>query len=178
MKKHFLLPILLLMSSCQQVYWQMYKQEALKEGYVPIPPRELFPDNPEQGYLDDGVPYLAGNIMKEQSRTSYLQLMQQAAQVQLTRVHQTGGCWSIETAETELPAVPVNDEFCEMYYVHFKLTCPGEQLEQEQAQQRLAENSQSGEELLRLYIAHRTPMKKDSLLESTLADIVNYASAE
>jgi hypothetical protein len=99
------------MSSCQQIGWQVYKQEALKEGYVPIPPKELFPDSPERGYLDDGVPYLAGNIMKEQCRTSYLQLMQQAAQVQLTRVHQTGGCWSIETAETELPAVPVNDEF-------------------------------------------------------------------
>ena len=80
--------------------------------------------------------------------------------------------------DSQYERTPVNDEFCELYYVHFKLTCLGEQLEQEQARQRLAENSQSGEELLRLYIAHRTPMKKDSLLESTLADIVKYASRE
>ena len=111
MKKLFLLPIVLFMTCCQQVYWHMYKQEALKEGYVPIPPRELFPDNPEQGYLDGGVPYLAGNTMEEQSRTSYQQLMQQAAQVQLTRIRQTGDCWSLERTEDELPAVPVNDEF-------------------------------------------------------------------
>ena len=28
MKKIFLLPIVLLMTCCQQVYWQMYKQDA------------------------------------------------------------------------------------------------------------------------------------------------------
>ena len=112
MKKIFLLPIVLLMTCCQQVYWQMYKQDAQREGYVPIPPRELFPDDPEQGYLDGGVPYLAGNIMKEQSRISYQQLMQQAAQVKLTQIRQAGNdCWSLESTEKELPAVPVNDAF-------------------------------------------------------------------
>ena len=111
MKKLFLLPIVLFMTCCQQVYWHMYKQEALKEGYVPIPPRELFPDNPEQGYLDGGVPYLAGSMLEEQDRAKYQQLMQQAAQVQLTRIRQTGDCWSLESTEDELPAVPVNDEF-------------------------------------------------------------------
>lgn len=99
------------MTSCQQVCWHIYKQEAMKEGYVPIPPKELFPDNPEQGYLDDAMPYLAGSIMEEQDRSRYYQYMQQAAQVQLTRIRQTGDCWSLEHTEDELPAVPVNDEF-------------------------------------------------------------------
>ena len=111
MKKIFLLPIVLLMTCCQQVYWQMYKQDAQREGYVPIPPRELFPDDPEQGYLDDGVPYLAGSILEEQDRSKYQQLMQQAAQVQLVQIRQDGDCWSLKTTKKELPAVPVNDEF-------------------------------------------------------------------
>ena len=111
MKKLFLLPIVLFMTCCQQVYWQMYKQEALKEGYVPIPPRELFPDNPEQGYLDDGVPYLAGSMLEEQDRAKYQQLMQQAEQVQLIQIRQDGDCWSMQTTRKEFPTVPVNDEF-------------------------------------------------------------------
>lgn len=112
MKKLLLLPVVLIMTCCQQVYWQMYKQEALKEGYIPIPPKELFPDDPEQGYLDDGVPYLAGSILEEQDLAKYQQLMQQASQVKLIQVRQAGNdCWSLETTEKELPAVPVNDEF-------------------------------------------------------------------
>lgn len=112
MKKHFLLPILLLMSSCQQVYWQMYKQEAMQEGYVPIPPEELFPDAPERGYLDNGIPYLAGSIMKDEERAKYQQLMQQAAQVRLVYIRQAGNdCWSLETTKEELPTMPVNDKF-------------------------------------------------------------------
>lgn len=75
---------------------------------------------------------------------------------------------------------PVNDEFCEMYYVHFKLAGSGEQLEREQARQRLAENSQKPElpEILSLFVTHRTSMKKDLLLENLLSDIVKYASRE
>ena len=111
MKKLFLLPIVLFITCCQQVYWHMYKQEALKEGYMPIPPRELFPDNPEQGYMDDGVPYLAGSMLEEQDRAKYQQLMQQAEQVQLIQIRQDGDCWSLESTEKELPAVPVNDAF-------------------------------------------------------------------
>ncbi len=100
------------MTCCQQIYWQMYKQEALNEGYVPIPPRELFPDNPERGYLDDGVPYLAGSILKEEDRAKYQQLIQHAAQVRLVQIRQAGNdCWSLETTRKELPAVPVNDAF-------------------------------------------------------------------
>ena len=112
MKKLLLLPIALFMTCCQQISWQIYKQEALKEGYVPIPPKELFPDNPEQGYLDDGSPYLAGIILEEEKRTKYLQLMQQAAQIRLIQIRQAGNdCWSLETTKTELPPVPVNDKF-------------------------------------------------------------------
>ena len=111
MKKLLLLPVVLIMTCCQQVYWQMYKQEAQKEGYIPIPPKELFPDDPERGYLDDGVPYLAGSILEEQDRAKYQQLLQQAAQVQLVQIRQDGDCWSLETTKKELPAVPVNDEF-------------------------------------------------------------------
>lgn len=66
MKKLLLLPAVLILACCQQAYWQMYKQEAMKEGYIPIPPKELFPDEPERGYLDDGVPYLAGSIIKDE----------------------------------------------------------------------------------------------------------------
>ena len=112
MKKLLLLPIALFMTCCQQIGWQIYKQEALKEGYVPIPPKELFPDDPEQGYLDDGFPYLAGIILEAEKRTKYLQLMQQAAQVRLIQIRQAGNdCWSLETTKTELPPVPVNDAF-------------------------------------------------------------------
>ena len=112
MKKRFLLPIILFMTCCQQVYWQIYKQGALKEGYIPIPPKELFPDNPEQGYLDDGIPYLAGSILEEQDRAKYQQLMQQAEQVKLIQVRQAGNdCWSMDTTRKERPPVPVNNEF-------------------------------------------------------------------
>ena len=112
MKKLLLLPFVLILTCCQQIGWQMYKQEALKEGYVPIPPKELFPDDPEQGYLDDGFPYLAGIILEAEKRTKYLQLMQQAAQVRLIQIRQAGNdCWSLETTKTELPPVPVNDAF-------------------------------------------------------------------
>ena len=112
MKKILLLPVVLILTCCQQVYWHMYKQEAQKEGYIPIPPKEIFPDNPERGYLDDGIPYLAGSIIEEEERTKYQQLMQQAAQVRLVQVRQVGNdCWSLETTKKELPAEPVNDEF-------------------------------------------------------------------
>ena len=89
----------------------MYKQEAQKEGYIPIPPKELFPDNPEQGYLDDGTPYLADSMLEEQGRAKYQQLMQQAEQVQLIQIRQDGDCWSMQTTRKEFPTVPVNDEF-------------------------------------------------------------------
>lgn len=112
MKKLLLLPFVLILTCCQQVYWQMYKQEAQKEGYIPIPPKEIFPDNPERGYLDDGIPYLAGSIMKDEERTKYQQLLQQAAKVKLIQVRQAGNdCWSLETTQKELLAVSVNDEF-------------------------------------------------------------------
>ena len=112
MTKLLLLPFVLILTCCQQVYWQMYKQEAQKEGYIPIPPKEIFPDNPERGYLDDGVPYLAGSIIKDEERTKYQQLLQQAAKVKLIQVRQAGNdCWSLETTKKELMAVPVNDEF-------------------------------------------------------------------
>ena len=112
MKKLLLLPAVLILTCCQQVYWQMYKQEAQKEGYIPIPPKEIFPDNPERGYLDDGIPYLAGSIMKDEERTKYQQLLQQAAKVKLIQVRQAGNdCWSLETTQKELLAGSVNDEF-------------------------------------------------------------------
>ena len=112
MKKLLLLPAVLILVCCQQAYWQMYKQEAMKEGYIPIPPTEIFPDNPERGYLDDGIPYLAGSIIKDEERTKYQQLLQQAAKVKLIQVRQAGNdCWSLETTKKELMAVPVNDEF-------------------------------------------------------------------
>ena len=112
MKKLLLLPIVLFMTCCQQVGWQIYKQEALNEGYIPIPPKELFPDEPEQGYLDFGIPYLAGSILEEEERAKYQQLMQQAAQVKLIQIRQVGNdCWSLETTKKELPPVPVNDSF-------------------------------------------------------------------
>lgn len=112
MKKLLLIPFVLILTCCQQVYWQMYKQEAQKEGYIPIPPKEIFPDNPERGYLDDGIPYLAGSIMKDEERTKYQQLLQQAAKVKLIQVRQAGNdCWSLETTKKELMAVPVNTAF-------------------------------------------------------------------
>ncbi len=112
MKKILLLPFVLILTCCQQVYWQMYKQEAQKEGYIPIPPKEIFPDDPERGYLDDGIPYLAGSIIKDEERTKYQQLLQQAAKVKLIQVRQAGNdCWSLETTKTELPPVPVNEAF-------------------------------------------------------------------
>ena len=112
MKKLLLLPAVLILTCCQQVYWQMYKQEAQKEGYIPIPPKEIFPDNPERGYLDDGIPYLAGSIMKDEERTKYQQRLQQAAKVKLIQVRQAGNdCWSLETTQKELLAGSVNDEF-------------------------------------------------------------------
>ncbi len=112
MKKLLLLPAVLILACCQQAYWQMYKQEAMKEGYIPIPPKELFPDDPERGYLDDGVPYLAGSIINDEERTKYQQLLQQAAKVKLIQVRQAGNdCWSLETTQKELLAGSVNDEF-------------------------------------------------------------------
>ena len=77
--------------------------------------KELFPDDPERGYLDDGVPYLAGSIIKDEERTKYQQILQQAAKVKLIQVRQAGSdCWSLETTKKELMAVPVNDEFCQL----------------------------------------------------------------
>ncbi len=112
MKKLLLLSILIFTSSCQQVCWQPYKQAALKEGLVPLPPDELFPDNPERGYLHDKTPFLAGKIIEEEIRTKHQRLLQQASKVRLVQIRQVGNnCWSEETTKTELPAVPVNDDF-------------------------------------------------------------------
>ena len=112
MKKLLFLPIVLFMVCCQHIGWQIYKQEALDEGYIPIPPKELFPDDPEQGYLNIGIPYQAGSILEEEERNRYQQLMQQAALVRLIQVRQAGNnCWSMETTRKELPPVPVNDAF-------------------------------------------------------------------
>ena len=112
MKASLFLSLCLLLTCCQQVGWQIYKQEAQNEGYIPIPPKELFPDDPAQGYLDFGIPYLAGELIKEEMRTKYQLLMQQAAQVKLIQIRQAGNdCWSLETTKKELPPVPVNDSF-------------------------------------------------------------------
>ena len=82
--------------------------------------------------------------------------------------------------DSQYERTPVDEEFCELYYVHFKLSDPGEILDREQARLRLAENSQNPDDSsqLSLYMTHRTPMKKDPLLESSLTDIVKYASRE
>ncbi|MBQ8376090.1 MAG: hypothetical protein IJX33_03425 [Akkermansia sp.] len=100
---------LLTLSCCSFIQWQTYKEAALAEGYVPIPPEELYPDDPEQGTFD-GIPYLAGEIIEGQQRAKILKAMQQAAQVRIIQTRAaTSDIWSPERKERELPAVPMND---------------------------------------------------------------------
>lgn len=112
MKKAFLPAAISLLTGCQWIHWHIYRQAALDEGYVPIPPEELFPENPEQGRLDSGEPYLAGAAIDEQERARYCGILQQASQVRICRVRQAGNdCWSLETTSEELPVRPINEEF-------------------------------------------------------------------
>lgn len=98
------------LSSCSFVQWQIYKDAALAEGYVPIPPAELYPDAPEQGQLD-GAPYLAGVVIQSEKRAELLKAMQQAAQVRIIQTRAaTSDIWSLESKSRELPAVPMNAE--------------------------------------------------------------------
>lgn len=107
---HLLLSLILFtLSSCSFIQWQTYKEAALAEGYVPIPPEELYPDDPEQGTFD-GIPYLAGEIIESQKRAEIQNAMQQAAQVRIIQTRAaTSDIWSPESKTRELPAVPTND---------------------------------------------------------------------
>ncbi|MBR1981597.1 MAG: hypothetical protein IKA23_02475 [Akkermansia sp.] len=101
--------ILFTLNSCSFIQWQTYKEAALAEGYVPIPPEELYPDNPEQATFE-GIPYLAGESIEGQQRATILKAMQQAAQVRIIQTRAaTSDIWSPESKKRELPAVPVND---------------------------------------------------------------------
>lgn len=83
--------------------------------------------------------------------------------------------------DTQYERTPVNDEFCEMAYVHFKMPVEGEILDRGEAQERIiVQNSQNHTDfgIFTLYINSQTAMKKDDHLENIFTEIVKYASRE
>lgn len=74
---------------------------------------------------------------------------------------------------------PVNDEFCEMTYLHFVLPVQGEILDPWLAHQRLSAQEDPNAvppEGIVLYLSQQTAMKKDEYLEASFAEIIRCAA--
>ena len=109
----------MLFTGCQQIErymnWQHYKETAIREGLVPLHPEELYPENPERGYVND-APIMAGRHMKPDERARIQHAMQQATQVQVKRIRAANDeHWCTETTEKLLPPVPVSDAMRQLF---------------------------------------------------------------
>jgi hypothetical protein len=109
----------MLFTGCQQIErymnWQHYKETAIREGLVPLHPEELYPENPERGYMFDS-PVQAGRSIGSDERSRIQQAMQQAAQVQVKRIRAANNDhWCTETTEELLPPVPVSAEMHQLF---------------------------------------------------------------
>ena len=114
-----LLFLCLFLTGCQQIErymnWQHYKETAIREGLVPLHPEELYPENPERGYMFDS-PVQAGRSIGSDERSLIQQAMQQAAQVQVKRIRAANDDhWCTETTEELLPPVPVSAEMRQLF---------------------------------------------------------------
>ncbi len=69
---------------------------------------------------------------------------------------------------------PVGEEFCEMFYVHFRTPVPGEALDEDEAQRRLTASREPGEEWT-LYLSTQTSFKPEAL-EGSFQELVKYTS--
>lgn len=109
----------LLLTACLQsersLNWDYYEETALREELVPLRPEELYPENPERGYVND-APVLAGRCMKSDERARIQQAMQQATQVQVKRIRAAKDVhWCTETTEELLPPAPVSNEMRQLF---------------------------------------------------------------
>ena len=109
----------LLLTACLQsersLNWDYYEETALRRELVPLRPEELYPENPERGYVND-APVLAGRCMKSDERARIQQAMQQATQVQVKRIRAANDeHWCTETTEKLLPPVPVSDAMRQLF---------------------------------------------------------------
>ena len=109
----------LLLTACFQsersLNWDYYEETALREELAPLRPEELYPENPERGYVND-APVMAGRRMKSDERTRIQHAMQQATQVQVKRIRAANDDhWCTETTEKLLPPVPVSDEMRQLF---------------------------------------------------------------
>ena len=119
MKASLFLSLCLLLTCCQPIErymnWQHYKETAIREGLVPLHPEELYPENPERGYMFDS-PVQAGRSIGSDERSRIQQAMQQAAQVQVKRIRAAKDThWCTETTEELLPPVPVSAEMRQLF---------------------------------------------------------------
>ena len=109
----------LLLTACVQIErslnWDYYEETALREELIPLRPEELYPENPERGYVND-APIMAGRHMKPDERARIQHAMQQATQVQVKHIRAANDeHWCTETTEKLLPPVPVSDEMRQLF---------------------------------------------------------------
>lgn len=109
----------LLLTACVQIErsfnWDYYEETALREELIPLCPEELYPENPERGYVND-APIMAGRRMKHDERARIQHAMQQATQVQVKRIRAANDDhWCTETIEKLQPPVPVSDEMRQLF---------------------------------------------------------------
>ena len=117
-----LIPLLLtslLVTSCLQsersLKWAHYKETALQHDLVPLHPKELYPEDPERGYVFD-APVLAGKRIPEEERAKIQQAMQQATQIQVRRVRAANDDhWCTETTTETDPAAPITAEMRQLF---------------------------------------------------------------
>ena len=109
----------LLLTACLQsersLNWDYYEETALREELIPLRPEELYPENPERGYVND-APIMAGRRMKSDERTRIQHAMQQATQVQVKRIRAANDDhWCTETTEELLSPVPVSNKMRQLF---------------------------------------------------------------
>lgn len=119
MKTALFLSLCLLLTGCLQMERYMnrqhYKETAIRAGLVPLLPEELYPENPEKGYMFDS-PVQAGQRINSDERSRIQQAMQQAAQVQVKRIRAANDDhWCTEKAAELLPAVPITAEMRRLF---------------------------------------------------------------
>ena len=120
--KYALLTLMLLLSSCDNLYDYLDKREAMaryletveKYDKVPLLPEEIYPEAPEKGQdsiFNTGTPMYAGEPLSGATRTALLSAMQQATHVQVvTDTPGNGGIWDETVTTTTGPAVPMTPE--------------------------------------------------------------------
>ena len=117
--KRFLIPMLLLLGSCQwverRINWAEYTDEAAERDLIPIHPEELYPEDPELGYFDNS-PMVAGDVIEEDEREDLEEAMQQAAyiKVKMVRAASDDVC-DKETTTTVTKPIAVTPKLRELF---------------------------------------------------------------